>query len=185
MPVLMVGDLMFTRGRSFMSRLIRYFSRRVGEPRSIVNHVGVVTTGGEIDGSPARAWVTEAGVTVTTNHVLPRDSEVAVFRNMRLSSAQRMVIANTALKYRGMKYGYWKIAAHLLDWFLQGAYVFRRLAGMKNYPICSWLAAYSYSRVVDRSFGFGVPPGAASPDDMWDWVKSHPEEWVQVYSDIR
>ncbi|HLE57869.1 MAG TPA: hypothetical protein VJB15_12355, partial [Rhodothermia bacterium] len=77
------------------------------------------------------------------------------------------VIVAAAEKYNGHKYGYGKLIAHFLDWMLLGAYVFRRLAKMDKYPICSWLVAHSFAKAGRN---FGVQPGAASPDDIWDFV---------------
>ena len=65
----------------------------------------------------------------------------------------------------------------LMDWGLKGAYVFRRLTHDDNYPICSWVVAYAYDAAGRR---FGVDPGAADPDDIWDYVTSHPEEYRQI-----
>ena len=55
----------------------------------------------------------------------------------------------------------------MLDWILQGAYVFRRLTSDQRYPICSWLVAHAFSKAGKN---FGVAAGAAQPDDIWDFV---------------
>ena len=36
------GDVFLTRGSSFISRAIRFFTRSIGEKRTKVNHVGLV-----------------------------------------------------------------------------------------------------------------------------------------------
>ena len=66
---------------------------------------------------------------------------------------------------------------HLLDWILQGAYLFRRLGGIDDYPICSWVVTQSYAKPGKT---IGVPPGAASPDDIWDFVTRHPHRYAIV-----
>ncbi len=70
-----------------------------------------------------------------------------------------------------------KLVAHLADWFLQGAYVFRRLTQDDRYPICSWVVACSFAK-ADKNFG--VVPGAASPDDIWDFCKANPDKYTEV-----
>ena len=47
--VLEPADIFLTRGTGIISRLIRVFSRSIGESRTEVNHVGVVVEGGPID----------------------------------------------------------------------------------------------------------------------------------------
>jgi hypothetical protein len=59
-----------------------------------------------------------------------------------------------------------------------GAYFFRRLTNNGNYPICSWLVAHSYSKAGKY---FGCEPGAAEPDDIWDFVKSNTEKYKEIY----
>ena len=165
--VLLPGDIVLTRGRGRLSRAIRFFTRRIGESRTKVNHVGIVSGYGPL----REAMVVEALHTVRL-HTLPRRygdgrSDVAVYRAADLTRPETVAIAAVARSYVGRRYGYLKIVLHLCDWLLQGAYVFRRLGRMNRYPICSWLVAHCYAKVGRN---FGVKPGAASPDDIWDWV---------------
>jgi hypothetical protein len=82
-----------------------------------------------------------------------------------------------AESYVGRKYGYLKLLAHWGDWLLQGAYVFRRLTTKDDYPICSWVVAYAFAAAGKH---FDVEPGAATPDDIWDFVTAHPEVYEQI-----
>ena len=174
--VLMPGDIVLTRGRGRLSRAIRFFTRRIGESRTKVNHVGIVSGYGPL----REAMVVEALHTVRL-HTLPRRygdgrSDVAVYR-AALTERERAAIAYSARSYVGRQYGYLKLILHLCDWLLQGAYVFRRLGRMDRYPICSWLVAHCYAK-VGRSFG--VPPGAASPDDIWDCVTERSHDYTCI-----
>lgn len=171
------GDIFLTRGRGLISRAIRLFTRRIGESRTQVNHVGLIVAGG----TPQTATAVEALRTVE-RHPLEEayggaKDEVAVFRPRGLTPDQIQGIVRAAEAYVGRRYGYGKIVLHALDWVLQGAYVFRRLGRMDRYPICSWLVAHAYGTVGHH---FGVDPGAATPDDIWDYVTSHPEEFERV-----
>jgi hypothetical protein len=176
-PDLQPGDIFLTRGRGFISRAIRFFTRHIGESRTKVNHVGLVVQGGAFN----EAVVVEALRTVERHRLVDeyggeRD-EVAIFRPVRLNVQQLHLVVTVANGYVGRRYGYGKIALHVLDWVLQGAYVFRRLGNMDDYPICSWLVAHAFGAV---NVHFGVAPGAASPDDIWDFVTRHPDDFVRV-----
>jgi Permuted papain-like amidase enzyme, YaeF/YiiX, C92 family len=171
------GDIFFTRGYSLLSRAIRIFTRHAGESRTKVNHTGIVVVAGPIDS----AVVVEALSTVQQHPLARRYAtkrdEVAVVRPVGLSPVEIQTLVKTANDYVGRKYGFLKLAVHLADWLLQGAYVFRRLARQDKYPICSWLVAYSFDKVGRR---FGVDPSGASPDDIWDWVTDHTDEYLVV-----
>ena len=172
------ADILLARRRSFLSRAIRFFTRSFGEPRSEVSHVGIVVEGGSLE----QAVIVEAAGRVKKRRLIKRygrrsKTEVAFYRPLNLSPEERAVVVRAAEKYVGEDYSYFKIVLHLLDWFLQGAYVFRRLGGFDNYPICSWLVAQSYAEVGKT---FGVPPGAASPDDICDFVTTNPEKYLMV-----
>lgn len=172
------ADILLARRRSFISRAIRFFTRSFGESRSEVSHAGIVVEGGPWE----ETQIVEAAGRVKKRHLLPRygkrsKTEVAFYRPLNLSPEQRATIAAAAQEYVGREYSYFKILLHLLDWVLQGAYFFRRLGGIDDYPICSWVVAQSYAKAGKT---FGVPPGAASPDDIWDFVTRHPRRYMMV-----
>lgn len=172
------ADIVLARRRSFISRAIRFFTQRFGESRSEVSHAGIVVGGGTIE----QAKIVEAAGRVKKRPLLPRygtrsKTEVAFYRPLNLSPEQRAAIVAAAEDYVGRDYSYFKILLHLLDWILQGAYFFRRLGGLSDYPICSWVVAQSYAKAGKT---FGVPAGAASPDDIWDFVTRHPHRYSMV-----
>lgn len=176
--VLVAGDLFFTCGDSKVSKLIRWFTRSKGEAKTQVNHVGLVIGGGTL----GEAVIIEAVRTVQIGRLMrrygpPKTDRVAVYRCIGVSMIDLAEACLAAESYEGRKYGYLKIAAHALDRLIGGKYVFRRLAGMDNYPICSWLVAYSFEKI---GISFGVPADAADPDDIWDWVASHPRKFRAV-----
>jgi len=162
------GDIFFTRGTGCLSCAIRVCTRSFGEKRSKVNHVGVVVEQGGIKS----AVIVEALSKVRMHRLWeryspPKKDQVAVYRANNLTPEQIEIIVAEANEQVGRLYGYVKIIAHLLDWVLNGAYVFRRLTSDPRYPICSWLVAHSYSKAGKH---FGVAPSAADPDDIWDFV---------------
>lgn len=148
------ADVFLTRGRGFISAAIRFFSRHIGESRTVVNHVGIVVVGGPEE----QAIVVEALSRVRRHRLAARYGGkrghlVAVYRPVTFTAAERATVVRKAEDYVGRKYGYLAIAAHFLDWLLLGAYVGKH---------------------------FGVAPGAATPDDIWDFVTKHPDEYQLV-----
>lgn len=160
--VLEVGDVVHVRSRGFFSRMIARFSRARGEELTWATHSAlVIGTGGEI---------IEALNLVKRRSILAyrgRRSQLLVTRKPGgISVSQKQGVASKALEYQGRSYGYLKIAAHVLDRLFNNRYLFRRLAHMHEYPICSWLVAFVYDRVL--CYWFSLPPNAAQPDDLLD-----------------
>ena len=91
---------------------------------------------------------------------------VAVFRDYRLTAAQRELVANKALSMVGDGYGNMDLLANAADWLLGGRYVFRRWLANPNRPICSMLVALAYG-AIRRTF-LGLDYSVVQPDDIWD-----------------
>lgn len=166
--VLKQGDVFLTKGNGFVSRAIRFFTRAIGEKRTKVNHVGLVVEGEEIK----TAFVVEAVSHVKRRRLWsgygpPKKDSVAIYRATNLTQDEVNTIVARAESHVGKKYGYLMIVAHFMDWLLLGAYVFRRLVPGDNYPICSWVVADAFGKA---SKDFGVEVGAATPDDIWDFI---------------
>ncbi|MDH5682318.1 MAG: hypothetical protein OEZ36_12060 [Spirochaetota bacterium] len=62
------GDFFFTGGHGPLSRLIRYFSKSIGEKRTVVNHVGIVLAEGDLK----NCVVVEALSTVKKHRLIDR-----------------------------------------------------------------------------------------------------------------
>lgn len=171
------GDVVLTRGSSWISRSIRKFTRSKGESDTKVNHVGIVVEGG----SAQNAMLVEAlGKGVKRGYLWRYagvSDEIAVFRRVGLSDDDRGLLMARTRAYEGRAYGYLKLVTQWLDWAVGNRYIFRRLTRMDNFPICSWLVANAYE---DIGVSFGVPADAATPDDIWDHVVSSPE-WEEVH----
>jgi len=173
------ADIFLTRGDSWISAGIRFFSRGIGEARTRVNHAGLIVEGGPL----TVAVAVEARSRVLRHRLWdaygpPCRDAVAIYRARNLTDDDVKRIVARAEDYVGRKYGVLKIAAHLADWALLGAYAFRRLAAMDKYPICSWVVAHAYAKAGKN---FGVAPGAAQPDDIWDFIKSPPDIYEEVW----
>ena len=175
---LLPADVFLTRSKTVLGSLIRFFTRAFGESRTKVNHVGVVVEAGD-----ARTAVGVEALAFVQKHRLwsrygnSRRHQVAVYRPLGISTEDVAKIVQGAEKDVGQEYGKVMIVAHLLDYLLLGAFVFRRLIRAEDYPICSWVVAWAYAKA---GRDFGVPPAAASPDDIWDYVRSHTHEFEEV-----
>ena len=119
------------------------------------------------------------GITVVTFGINTMKDHVAVFRPTNINNDDMTIIVATAKRQVAKKYGYFKIMAHFLDWCFSGIYFFRRFARNGNYPICSWLVAHAYG---EAGYDFGVEVGEANPDDIWDFVRSHPQYYDEIVS---
>ncbi len=182
MEVLQPCDIFLVRGTGLISRLIRFFSRGIGESRTMVNHTGIVVAGGDLQ----QAVIVEAVRFVRRRRLWEGygsgDDEVAIYRPLNLTEDEAVKIVAAAESYVGRDYGYLMIAAHVLDWFFFHAYLFRRLIRSDNYPICSWVVASAYSK-ADKNFG--VAPGEAEPDDIWDFVMKNSDKYQQIRPLVR
>ncbi|MSR19878.1 MAG: hypothetical protein EXR91_02725 [Gemmatimonadetes bacterium] len=160
------GDIVLMKSGGLVGWAIRVFTRSIGERRTKATHSGVIV---------------EALATVKRHSLWTRyagaHKEVAVFRPLNLAAADLAKVVAKAETYVGRRYGYLKLLAHWADWVLQGAYVFRRLTNQDRYPICSWVVAYAYAEAGKH---FGVEPGAATPDDIWDFVTENSDVYREV-----
>lgn len=175
----MGGDVFLTRGHSWLSKAIRFCTRAIGEPRTKVNHVGVVVERGDLES----CVVVEALRTVRKHRLWnrcgpPKKDSVAIYRPINLTQDEIAQVVASANKQVGKTYGYFKILAHLLDWLLLGAYVFRRIARNGEYPICSWLVAHTFAKAGKD---FGVAAGMADPDHIWDFIRENPKKYEQIH----
>jgi hypothetical protein len=177
--ILKPGDVFLTKGPGLLSRLIRFFTRSFGERRTRVNHAGVVVQQGTLQTAVIVESVAVARRCRLWEHYgPPAKDQVAVYRPLNLTAGEIGVVVAAAERQVGKKYGIAKLVAHLLDWLFLGAYVFRRLTSSGDYPICSWLVAHAFA---EAGKDFGVEPGAAQPDDIWDFVDRRKDLYTCVY----
>lgn len=171
-------DIVLTRSQSRLGRLVRFFTRSRGEKATEVNHAAMITTAGHI-----RDVLVIESLARTVEHnfwqkYAGSGMEVSIWRPREITEQQRKTILFQAGRYLGFPYGSLKLIPHALDWAIGGKYFFRRFATVQMYPICSWLVAFSYSAA---KLDFGVPPRSASPDDIDDYVRNHPEKYLCVF----
>lgn len=171
------GDIFLSRNRRWLSRAIRFCTRRIGEPRSVVSHVGIVVEGGALESTVIVEALSQVKKRKLVEAYGQGKDDLAVYRPINLTEAEVKAVVAAARAYEGRKYGVLKIVLHFLDWLLQGVYFFRALAWMDSYPICSWLVAQSFAKAGKT---FGVAAGAATPDDIWDFVTDRPTKYERI-----
>jgi len=101
-----------------------------------------------------------------------------------LTEQQREALDREALAYVNVKFGMLKFTAHLLDDLIckllhKEIFLFRRIDHEDRRPVCSGITASVYDRALN--YRFGVSPECADPDQIHDWVETHPDEWVRVF----
>lgn len=165
---LLPGDIvLFSNPESFVSRNIRRFTPRGDQEVVEATHVGIVTAHWPTDANVGIVEATGSGVKFQT---LERAGNILVVRALGLSGPTRRAVAAKADSYRGRKYGYHKIIAQGIDYYLgrtlargQDFYGVRRLLFWDKYPICSWVVASAYSSV---GLHFGAAEDQATPHDI-------------------
>lgn len=166
--ILCKGDIIGVRSKGLLSWGIALGSLSIGESKTRLSHVGIITKGG--------TWK-EALITEALSKVVERplssytNVKMAIYEPL-VSDVRRELLVAKAIEYKGRTYGYLKIAAHFLDFCLNGAYVFRRFCLMDRYPICSWLVANCYKRI---GINLGEEINEIQPDDIDDFCLSHPD----------
>lgn len=175
--ILQPADIFFTRGHSLFSRLIRFGETSFKEEKSIINHTGIVTGFGPIIiADSVEALLKVERHTLYSQYHNKKD-KVAIFRPININEEQIIEIIRKANSYVGKQYGWLKIVAHSLDYFIGKKYIFRRLTNNDNYPICSWVVSHSYKAA---GLNFGCDSGMADPDDIWDFCISNPNKYQRI-----
>ena len=173
-----LGDLVFTRFDSWIGRLIRLATRAPGEGPTWANHVGIIVLGGSED-----PIALDTDFRVRAKPLSEFKGEIEVWRHTGLHPMERGWIAAKAAEYQGRPYGWGKVLLHGLDALLTKliraeVFLFRRLAVIDRYPICSWIPAFAYHRVT--GYTFGVDPAWADPDWIYDYINNS-LLWERIY----
>ena len=89
-----------------------------------------------------------------------------VWRRRGLTDGQREALAGNAFVYLGTKFGWANLVTHALDGLInkiarKEVFFFRRLNHSDRKPICSWITAFAYDRVLH--YNFGVPREMCGP----------------------
>lgn len=160
------GDIVLTRSSSWLSRLICFFTRTVGEPPSQVSHSELVADPGAV--TTAAVISADRGGVVSRTILPHHDGDwVEVYRPILFDAWKRRAVARAG-EMLGSKYPVWRLLAHLADWLLGfglvDLYLFRRALRSGRVMECSYLVAYAYEPYL----AFWKPTPAITPDDLED-----------------
>jgi len=127
--------------------------------------------------------VLEALTTVKKHPLAEIKDAFQVWRHTGLQFYERVYVRDAALEYLGRSYGPLKLGLHALDGLIHKAigkdvFLFRRMALMKPYPICSWVVTWAYFN--GANYQFSVHPNHADPDHIHDHV-TQSGHWEMVY----
>lgn len=179
LPAFLAGDIIFCPSKGDLpGRLGRWAARARGEGPTYAVHTAQFVDAHTI---LEMDFVTQLR---TLDKYIKGRKGFEVWRCPSLTAAQRKAVTAKALVYLNTKFGWTKLFTHALDDVInklvrKEVFFFRRLNHSQRYPICSWITAFSYDRALH--YQFGVSPECADPDQIYDWVKSHPGEWVRVF----
>jgi hypothetical protein len=187
LPEFLAGDVILFAGRNDLySRLSRWLMQIAGEGSTYAVHTAQFLDGRRV------LEMDVVGRIKTVDDILNKRVQLdtwerrgfEVWRCKPLTAGERMALTHQALAYRDVRFGGAKFLMHLLDGLVnkvahKDIYLFRRLDRDNRYPVCSGITAATYDRALH--YRFGVPPDCADPDHIHDWVKAHPNEWVQVF----
>lgn len=172
------GDILSVKGgKSWLSRSIKWFTRRRGEKGTWSTHTAIVGLKYDVVESNSR---TEA----VPWYKWQQGKNFRVWRMKNIRMGDRIKLGAEADRYADLKpiYGWWKLVPQAFDG-LSGKLVgrdcvfWRRIMGAidPDNPICSILIAKVYYYTL--RYRFGMHPDCPSPDDIDDWNWNHLQDW--------
>lgn len=165
------GDIVFMHDAGWLSRAIRWCTRSKGERPTWANHTAIAYDNNLVVDTRVVVSMKVSKYFSPSKYVILRDPVMNGYPSFQ--NRMKTVLG----EYVGKKYGWVKLIAHGFDVFF-GGYYFRKLARMDKYPVCSWVVAESYKKVLERKNIFGVPSWVASPDDIMDFCIQN--KWMYV-----
>ena len=167
---ILAGDILAVRGTSWLSRGI------LKATGNTVSHVGIITATSPI------IEVTEALIRVKTNpiDVSIADDDIewaAVLQDKTLTDSERITIVEAALQFSSDSYNYGAILLQLLNSNFNTTWFTDHLSfGMNGRPICSYVAAESYSKTGRN---FGVEDRTTTPADIYEYSIYNSDKYLE------
>jgi hypothetical protein len=185
------GDIFFTGSTSTLGELIRWGETEEGEENTLVNHVGEVVEEGFIvppivSDEEHQSLISYAKTIEALWHTeytewWDRHGHESTTIEVWRPVGQTFEEIDREVQYLhtmvGKRYGWWKLAAHLVDTkIFRGKRVLRRLLTVDSRPICSYLIGKAKCL---GNMSFGQRPEECTPDSMHDHVRISPQ-WYFV-----
>jgi hypothetical protein len=178
LPQFLAGDVLLFAGQGDLySRVGGWLMRGAGDGPTYCVHTAQVLDSWRVLEMDMVARIK------TVDEVLRKGRGFELWRCVALTPAQRAALTREARTYLNARFGWATFFANLLDDLIsklvhKDVILFRRSDPDDRHPVCSGITATVYARVLH--YRFGAPPQCADPDQISDWVRAHPGEWVQV-----
>ena len=178
-PVLLIGDVVLTTSSHWLSRGIRWATRRRNEDPSRASHAAIVD---DFMVPLPEVTIIEAGSTGVRKGKMSQwygaDDMVSVWRPENMSILEREEVVQVIRARIGQGYPYLKLALHLIDEKLLGGKTRARKLKLIDSLVCSTLVGSGF-HAKGRTFGKDDPLGL-TPDDIEDFMIANPDKWRQV-----
>ena len=99
---------------------------------------------------------------------------IAVYRPINLTAEEIRKVTARACASVGKRYGFVKILVRGLDWAFGAKGRVSRMMFLKHIEDCGWLVAHAFKAAGKD---FGISAKAATPDDIHDFVRGHPDKY--------
>lgn len=186
------GDIVLVSGTAWISRKIKKLSRRKGEAPTRISHVGYIVQGGSLKETMIAEAITGGfKVRFLFDSYKGTGSKITLVRDLTMTESSAILERKefNQLNDASRGYGWGKIglqagdawATKLLRRRKKDIYFFRRMGRMKKWPICSYVVA-CIKGAAGKSFGVEV--GQAQPDDIDDFIETHPAIYRPYFSGV-
>ena len=187
LPEFLPGDIILFAGKGDLySRVGRWIMQTAGESPTYAVHTAQFLDSHWVLEMAMVARIKSVGQVIKNqgNIDLWQRRGLEVWRCRSLTAQQRAAVTRQALTYLRVSFGMADFVLHLFDGLINKAlhrevFLFRRLNHTTRSLVCSEITALAYEQALH--YQFGVPADCADPDHIDDWVRTHPDEWVQVF----
>ena len=178
------GDVMFTAGKNWKDRLVRWATRHRGEKKSQANHQQLIYAQNMILSFTMGDGPKYFSFQDYWDLMTERGEEWVVYRHRPEPPPDMRAVLRGEMQYAAQNwdYSHAELGLQLFDNLLEKirgkrVILFRRLGKLwKSGVVCSTGSSMILKRVS------WLPPFAEyfSPDDTIDYIKAHPKDWSEV-----
>jgi hypothetical protein len=180
LPELEAGDVVFFADESWVSRVIRWFTRHGGESETIYSHCGQMINPYLVGQQNIKVSLDQIGEVIRGRS---KRTRMEIWR-YDLTLGQQSKIHDYWMNAEGAPYGALKIIAHMLDGLLgkfgRKERVFFRRLFITPWHTCSGRVGLAMSEAFSRPSPFAMLAGRESPDDIHDFVLAS-DRWKKVW----
>lgn len=161
------GDTILTLSlHSRFAKLVQWFTRDKGEAPTKVNHTAIYIGQGKV--------IEAAGFKISIASLkkyFKGHHHVYHGRNQQFNGIARNAIVAEAMVYKGRVYDYLQIGGFAL-YKLTGRTFFKKYLQIPWLEVCSTFWAEVHDKI-----GYRINGNKVAPDDIYDYLNAHPNEW--------